>query len=434
MTVSTYKKDIKATFFNQLFKIMAGPVILVFIPLYLTPIEQGYWYTFTGLAALTVFADLGFSTIILQFVAHEFTFLKLNDKMILYGNQEHLWKLASFFRFSLYWLVKVIGIVFPLIIIGGYFFLTIKEEQLIWQWAWVLYSFVSAIVFFNSTLLSFFEGCDSVSIVQGIRIKITAVNFFVTALGLYFNLGLYALPISLICSSVVGFYCVSNKFSNTIKQLWELSRGKCYKWDCEFYALIWRYSISWCSGYFIFQLFTPLAFKYHGPVFAGKIGISMAMWTAGFSIATSWVTAIIPKLNMCISENKWHELDKLFYRSLILATGTMLFGGSLFLIIESIFSNKYDFFSRILDIQSMFILFLCWLFQTVINTLAVYLRSHKKEPLMPLSLISAFYVVITTFLCARYLSEQWLFLGFLSSYIYGIPVCFYIFNKQRQAH
>lgn len=434
MTANTYKKDVKATLFNQIFKIFAGPVLLLFIPLYLTPLEQGYWYTFTGLAALAVFADLGFSTIILQFVAHEFTFLRFDDKRMLTGDEDHLWRLASFFRFSFYWLLKVIGIIFPLIIIGGYFFLINKEDQLIWQGAWIVYAFASAIVFFNSTLLSFFEGCDSVSLVQGIRVKITAVNFGSTVLGLYFNLGLYALSISLIFSSVFGLFFLVNKFSKTIKQLWKLSRGECYKWNSEFYALIWRYSISWCSGYFIFQLFTPLAFKYHGPVFAGKIGISIAMWTAGFSIATSWVTAVIPKLNMCISENKWQELDKIFYRSLILATSTMFIGGSLFLITELIFRNKYDFFSRVLDIRSMFILFLCWMFQTIINTLAIYLRSHKKEPLMFLSLISAFYVAITTFLCARYLSEQGLFLGFLSSYIYGLPVCVYIFNKKRQEH
>ena len=123
-------KDLLYTGMNQLWKVVAGPLILLFIPLYLTPIEQGYWYTFTSIAALAVFADLGFSTIILQFAAHEFAYLEFDDNGLLIGEREHLIRIASFFRFSVIWLFKVICIVFPIIIIGGYFFLLSKNDLL----------------------------------------------------------------------------------------------------------------------------------------------------------------------------------------------------------------------------------------------------------------------------------------------------------------
>ena len=73
-------KDLVNTAFNQLYRLISGPLMLLFIPLYLTQEEQGYWYTFSSVAALSVFADLGFSNIILQFAAHEFAFLKFKDK------------------------------------------------------------------------------------------------------------------------------------------------------------------------------------------------------------------------------------------------------------------------------------------------------------------------------------------------------------------
>lgn len=72
-------KDLISTAINQLYRLISGPLMLLFIPLYLTQIEQGYWYTFTSVAALAVFADLGFSNIILQFAAYEFAFLKFNS-------------------------------------------------------------------------------------------------------------------------------------------------------------------------------------------------------------------------------------------------------------------------------------------------------------------------------------------------------------------
>ena len=427
-------KDFFATFVNNLTKVFAGPLLLIFIPLYLTPTEQGYWYTFTSIAALSVFADLGFSTIVLQFAAHEFAYCKFNEAKDLIGDAYHIWKLASFFRFTINWLVKVISIVFPVIIIGGYFFLQQKTEVLSWQLPWVIYSFASVIVFFNSALLSFFEGCDSVAVTQKCRMYITAITVLTTLVVLYFGLGLFALSFSLVLSAITGTTLIYINFGYFAKRLWNKTKEKCYKWQGEFNALIWRYAISWCSGYFIFQLFTPLAFKYHGAVFAGKIGISIAMWTAGFNIANSWLTAVTPRLNMLVSEKKWKQLDTTFNKSLLYSVMTMLAGGCSFFMIWHFLSDKEWLFQRILSWQSMLILFSCWLCQIYINGLALYLRSHKKEPMMPISLFSAFYVSITTLLCASYLQAEYLFLGFLSSYIYGVPVTYYLYKKQQLQH
>lgn len=219
-----------------------------------------------------------------------------------------------------------------------------------------------------------------------------------------------------------------------MEQLWQESEEKCYDWWPEFSSLIWRYAVSWCSGYFIFQLFTPLAFHFHGAEFAGKIGISIAMWTAGFNVASSWLTAVTPRLNILIAEQKWLELDQLFNRSLARCMGTMLIGGSFFFIIEFILQDKVDFFKRLLPPISMAILFFCWIGQAYVNGLAVYLRAHKKEPLMQLSFYSAIYVAVGTVLSAQYLQSEFLFIGFFTSYIWGIPMVVRIFYKQKKEH
>ncbi len=66
-----------------LWRLFSGPALLILIPLYLSAEAQGYWYTFVSLAALAIFADMGFSTILLQFSAHEFPYLKFeSDKTL----------------------------------------------------------------------------------------------------------------------------------------------------------------------------------------------------------------------------------------------------------------------------------------------------------------------------------------------------------------
>ena len=433
-SLNTYKRDIKATFLNQIVKVLAGPTLLLFIPLYLNSIEQGYWYTFTSLAALSIFADLGFTNIVLQFAAHEFAFLSFDKNGIIIGDENKIVRLASFFLFSLKWLKKIIILAFPVIISGGYIFLLNKETDVEWKEAWLIYSFASALVFSNSVVLSFFEGCNSVRKVQYIRLVICLLTSFSTIVGLYLNLNLYALSLSLVVSGLTGVFLNYYYFNRPIKQLIILSSKCKYDWKPQFMALIWRYGISWCSGYLIFQLFTPLSFKYYGADFAGKVGISIAMWTAGFSIASSWITAILPKINMLIEERRWNELDRLFNKNHYKSIITMLIGGSIFITTYYIFDKQFVIFNRIVDLKSMCILFLCWMLQLIINNIAIYLRAHKKEPMMMVSLVSAFYVSISTYLCAMFLPKEYLFLGFLTSYIYGIPFSIYLLKLERKNH
>lgn len=428
------REDLIATLSNSLVKILSGPLILIFIPMFLNQVEQGYWYTFTSIAALSIFADLGFSTIVLQFSAHEFSGCRFGDNNIIVGSERKVLKLASFFRFAIFWLVKVCSVIFPIIIIGGYFFLQSKNNNVKWEIPWLIYSSMTTLLFINATVLSFFEGCDSVAKIQNIRMKIILVNSITVLSCLYSNLNLYALSFSVTMSAITGSNLILWNFKNTIQQMWSFSTRDFFDWRPEFYSLIWRYAISWCSGYFIFQLFTPLAFKFFGSTFAGKIGISIAIWTAGCTIATTWLTAITPKLNMLVSEKKWHELDELFNKNLKLSLLTMVLGIVSYFVCYLLLEKEISFFERVLSANEMIMLACCWLMQVYINGVALYLRCHKREPMMPVSLFSAIYVSVTTYYCATNLSSNFLFVGFLSSYMFGVPVTYYLYRKQKEKH
>lgn len=427
-------KDLTNTMINSLWRVISGPVMLLAIPFFLTPLEQGYWYTFSGLAALSIFADLGFTTIVLQFSAHEFAYLKFGKKNILIGDNKHLWKLSSFFRFTISWLRRIVCIVFPLIMIGGYIFLSLKPADIHWQIAWILYSIASAGAFFNSALMSFFEGCNSVGLLQSVRFRVAVCSTLTSLFGLAVGWNIYALSLSLLVNVLIGMTYIVFYFSQPIRQMWKISSVDCYDWWPEFSSLIWRYAISWCSGYFIFQLFTPLAFHFHGVEFSGKIGISIAMWTAGFSIANTWITAIMPRMNMLVSERKWPELDCLFQRNLIRTLLTMFLGGISYFVLYYLLGDSVSFFRRVLDPFNMFILFISWMLQMWVNSIASYLRAHKKEPLMQISFISGIWVAITTVVFAKFFSQEYMFMGFLSQFAFSIPVVYRIYRNQRRDH
>src|SRR5271163_895400 len=69
----------------RLWSMAAGIATLLLIAHYLSPAQQGYYYTFASLVALQVFFELGFSYVVLQLASHERAQLTIADNEVL-GN------------------------------------------------------------------------------------------------------------------------------------------------------------------------------------------------------------------------------------------------------------------------------------------------------------------------------------------------------------
>lgn len=429
-------KDILSTFINQGWRLISGSMILLLIPLYLTSTEQGCWYTFTSLAALSIFADLGFGTIVLQFAAHEFTNLHFRPDGFIGGPIRSKQRLASFFKFTVKWGGTATLIAFPVILLGGYFFLQRQLHTVLldWQWSWILYSCISGVIFFNNILLTFFEGCNSVAELQGIRFKMIVASSCTMLAGLIVGAGIYALAASNIVNACSGCFFLYKNFRRASFQLWRTAHFIQYNWWPEFGSLMWRYALSWCSGYFGLSAYTPIAFYYWGPIEAGKVGLSMAMWGAGFGIANCWMTAVVPRLNMLIENKDWQELDRLFQKSFYRMIFTMLVGGGGFLLLYRITNGILPLWERILNLSGMTILFFYWLGQAMINAWAIYVRAHKKEPWVLYAIINSLYAFTVTLVCAHFYSVDYMFIGSLSSIMWGVPFIWRIYYQQKKMH
>ncbi|MBV5277920.1 MAG: hypothetical protein J0647_02575, partial [Campylobacteraceae bacterium] len=423
--------DFRHTAINQLWKLFSGPALLVLIPLYLSAEAQGYWYTFVSLAALVVFADMGFSTILLQFSAHEFAHLKFDENKTLWGSQKHLERLATLLRFAMKWSGGMGLIAFPMILVVGFFILGQNQTEINWVMPWVIYGVASVFVFTNSMLLSFIEGCNSVGEVQKIRFLISFATVVSTVCLLLLGAELYALAVSLFVGAVSGTILILYRYIGMLKQLYVIGSETLHDWKTEILSLVGKYAISWVSGYFIFYIFTPIAFHYYGTIEAGKVGLSIAVCTAIFGIANIWMTIIIPKMNMLVSQKDYETLDPIFKKHLILSVATYILGIITLFTIITIFKDYVPFDERLVSPFSLMIISTGWLLQIIINSLAVYMRAHKEEPLVIPSFVSGIYISLATLLIAIYLPFEYFFLGFLSSFIWGMPWVMVIFEKYK---
>jgi len=420
------------TAINQLLRALFIVLIIVLVPLFLDKTEQGYWFSFMSLSALMIIVDSGFSMIILQFAAHEFAFLHFNSVGKIEGDEHYLKRLGSFYFFCLKWSAGAAAVALPLIAGVGILVMSSRPAETDWMTPWLLYVVGSTFTFINSSQLYFFEGCDSVPKTQKIRAIVNIVMITVLCISLLSGLKLYSLTTSVLASSLMGFVLIRRGFGPTISSLYANAKGFSHSWIKEFLPLLGRYSLSWASGYLIFQMYTPLMFHFYGPVEAGKMGISITLWTGVLTLSNVWLYVATPKMNIHISQKKWFELDQIFFKSLAFSAITFITGMVIVFLFFEIFRGHLALVDRFLSPVSMLLLAGGWGLQLIVNGLAIYLRAHKEEPLVVPSVITAGYVIITTYLAARYLSPDYFFLGFFSSYLWGLPLIISIFKEKRK--
>jgi hypothetical protein len=428
---SVITDDLKHTALNQFLRIFYGPITLILMPLFLSSEEQGYWFTMTSIGAMALFADLGFSNILLNFTAHEFAHLGFDEFNNITGNKEHIKRLSTLFIFTIKWGLSLTFLTFPIMLLAGFYLLSKKTTTISWELPWIFYVTASVLTFLNSLILAFIEGCDSVRNIQKIRMKITTSSIIIMAFFLVMGLKLYALAFALVFSSLFGLYLILKYYGHLIKHLILISKTYAYEWKKEFYPLIWRYATTWISGYFMFQLFTPLIFYFQGAKEAGKTGLSMAIWTSLFTVSNAWLVSITPKLGIYIAKKDFTKRDHIFFKNLRLSLISFISGVILLFLSLYILKGNAKIIGRLLGSIPMFLLSLAWLFELVVNGFAVYLRAYKEEPLFKLAFFSAIYTILTTILCAQFLPLDYFFLGFVTLYFWKLPWAFSIFNRQR---
>ena len=425
-------KDIFATLINQMWRLVSGPVIMLLIPLFLTETQQGYWFLFGSLSALSIFADLGFSNIILQFSAHEFAFLSFSEDGILVGDSEHLNKLSTFFKFTLKWIATIGIVVFPIIYSIGIVYFVRDNVLAVYLLPWTIYTIGSLINFLNTSILSFIEGLNKIAEVQKIRFVVNIVYTCIIAIVLVLHGNIFALALGCFISACTIFISLFGKFRKFLSQLLTIAKTYSYPWREEVMPLFIRYALSFSSGYFIFQIYTPLMHYFHGPVLSGKVGISLTLMFAIFNMANIWMYTITPRLNMLVSTKDWSVLDALFVKRLLLALGTYIIIGSGVALFIWLFGSKWiipKIIGRFLPVIPISILYICYFIQLFVNALALYLRGHKQEPYMVLSIISATWIACTTFIIGKLLPADFFFCGFLSMQILGSPIAYWIFRR-----
>lgn len=424
---------VTATLFFRGWTVLAGGITVVLLPLWLSPVVQGYYYTFSSLLALQIFFELGLNQVIVQLVSHETANLKLDLDGSIKGSVEHIGRLSSVVHLMRNWYAVAAGLFLlsagPL---GVVFFL--RKGELTggyWYGPWALLVLATATNLFLSPALAAMEGMGFVGNVARLRLLQSGVGYIGLWISLALGAGLWAATVT----AAVGVVCTSWWIWHRGQLIRNLADKKLatdfrIRWSRDVLPFQWRIAVSWLSGYFVFNLFTPLVFSRFGAVEAGRLGLSLTVFNAIPTIGMSWLSAKNPMLVRLIAKNARTELNNVF-RGVLLRSCAVTTGMSLAAIGVIVLVGKFD--AHAMTRISTLPVLCCLAWNTIMNSgifgMAVYMRAHREEPMLPVSVVAGILTVVTALLGVRYGAFRMLLLNAGVTTLIALPWTIVLFRR-----
>ncbi len=431
-------KSVSVTLLARIWSILGGLGTLYFVSRYLTPELQGYYYTFNSLIALQVFAELGLNYAIIQITSHEMAKLHWKSDGTLSGDPQAKRRLQSLMKFALAWFGAASVLVLVILLPAGIIFFRMNvpigshvESAL----PWAAVASFTAVAFLINAALAILEGCNKVAEVASIRFAQTLASVLIIWLALANRSGLYALAIGSGMMALVGIGSIYIRHRSLFIDLWRWQSDlPGMHWKQEIWPFQWRIAVSWASGWLIFQIFNPLLFATHGPEAAGQMGMSLQIISAMNGVAGIWITTKAPLFGQLVAQNNRSKLDAIFKTALIKSFVFLLAGVATFFVCVLWLQNNYPYYAqRLLPPIYLSALCLVCIANHFVFAEATYLRSHKQEPFMILSLGVG---ILTTVLALIFIQPYGLagavYPYALSTLILGLGGGTFVFYRKRR--
>lgn len=430
-----FDKAIAYSVLHKAWQALAGLVSIFLVARYFSPDVQGFYYTFASLVALQSFVELGLYLVVTNFASHEWSKLQLRQDGRIEGDLNALSRLVSLGRFVFKWYAAAAFIFLVLVGCGGYWFLSRASGFGVeWQVPWIIHVVFSAFLLWCLPFLALLEGCDQVAQVAKFRFWLAFASnlaFWVVIAG---EGGLWAAPVLSMVSALLCLYYLLVSRKIFFKPFLKPPLSETMAWKSEIFPMQWRLALQGLVNYFIFSLFTPVMFYYHGPAIAGQMGMTLQIVMAMLSISLIWITVKVPRFGVLVAQRDFHRLDSEWSKASLLSVILMACGVILTFVTLAILSDlHWEPVSRLLSPVQFLMLAVGGIFAAVVQCAAIYLRAHKKEVLTKTGMISGALMAIMVWKLGMLYGPA----GAAGSYLIVMsavtfPMAFYIWKKSRR--
>jgi hypothetical protein len=273
----------------RVWSLFSGPITIMIIATGFSPEQQGFYYTFSSLLALQVFFDLGLMFVISQFASHEFVNLRWGPQGCIEGEPLALKRFTDLLCKTLLWYGVASLLLFVVLVPAGLIFFGQKGAvSFSWRLPWILAVAGTALNLFVMPFFAVIMGSGDVVTINKRELAGAMLSSFLCWLVIGMHGGLYSVfAVNLGNLAIAWGYLlykrpelVKRALAGTFGKVWIARNEPGLSWWGEIWPMQWRMAVSSGAAYFMYQLFNPVLFQYHGPVIAGQMGMTMSVANA----------------------------------------------------------------------------------------------------------------------------------------------------------
>ena len=433
-------KAIMFTSSSSILNALGSIISVILVVKYLTGVEQGFYYTFGSIVAIQVFFDLGLNGIIVQYVAHEASNLQWKSDHKISGESKYISRLSSLLHFSVKWYLLFASILLISLISVGFIFFTKYDTSngaICWKAPWMLLAIGTCFNLILSPIIAFIQGLGKVKEIAKIQFIVLFFKLSILWGGLILGAKLYVIGLNSLTGVFILAVIFFSNYRKILIDIWTTSIVEKVHYRKEIFPYQWKIAISWISGYFIFQLFNPVLFATDGAVVAGQMGITLAALNGILSLSLAWITTKVPLFSGLIAQREYARLDHIFNKTLkqsaIINFGALAFLMMIIFLVRffNIELSGKPIGNRFLNYIPMVLMMVPVFLNQFIAAWATYLRCHKKEPFLLISIAGGILCLLSTVILGSYFGVIGVTSGYCLITISLFPWGYYIFKTKR---
>jgi hypothetical protein len=401
----------------RVWQFLAGPLTAILVTSNFSGDAQGFYYTFASFLALQSFVELGLHTIVIYFASHEWASLRLGADGNIAGESGALNRLAALSHSLIRWYAGVALLFVPGVSIVGFLFFRTGPDGVDWLAPWLVVVALSGLSLWLLPFFAILEGCQQLAEVNRFRFGLGVLANVAVWISLAFGAGLWTAAVTAAvkvigeCTFLVFKY---RRFFSSLRRQ-SVSTGT-FRWKQEIWPLQWRIAVQGVTGYFSFAFVTPVLFHYHGATVGGQMGLTWTVLAAVQGVGQAWVQPCAPRFGSLISQRRFKDLDELFKKVTITSTSVVAVGCVGLLALVVILQQLQPFLVAIdqlpvrvlvqlseglLDPVPVALFGLCVIVGHIISCTGIYIRSHKRDPLLVISTVANVSIGILVVLAGR---------------------------------
>ncbi|HKH92340.1 MAG TPA: hypothetical protein VKA54_11085 [Gemmatimonadaceae bacterium] len=402
MTPRSFDRSVALVLTTRLVALIGAPVTLWLVATRRPLDEQGFYFIFWNVQALTQLMELGVGGMLVQFASHESPLISWDVRGRLVGDAAAQQRIHALLRESRRWYLRVAAVLLVVGGMAGAWLLQVRGGSI--QPAplmpWLVTIGCTAAYLPLIPLLCTIEGCGRLLSVQRMRLAQVTLSLMVFWLvlprwGALWGVAAFAI----LWLSVAGVW-----LARVYPGLLSMAR-RALDVPTDVHVGLgraqWRTGASWLAWWAAPQALTPIMLVTHGPAAAGVVGMSLAIATAPLTLASSWLSARYPRYGALLASGARAELRHLARSATLQAAVVLVVGvAGATAVISLLGVVAPSLASRAMSPLGIALLGAGNLGWLLIQALGSYLRAWREEPLMEMALAGAIGVTSGTLLVA----------------------------------